>query len=725
MSKAIGIDFGTTRSVAAFWDGGLKILPGRDGREFTPSVAGWHRDNIIVGSAALERMPLAPRDTIVAVRRLIGRAYGDAGLSPVERCWCEIVPPEAGAEGGMRVVLGGRQYSPIEIAALILKETRQEAERSLNDVVESAVITVPARHTARQKEATRKAAQLAGLKVLKLLDEPAAAALASGLDLGPGEAKLVLVYDFGGGGLQITVLAVAGGVFAPLSVTGDAWLGGEDLDFRIVDHVERVQAARGFDLRSDLGFMATLKAQAERAKIALSHTDRTEILIPGPLDVEVELTRALFEDLIRDDVAKSRLLAAQALEEAGLSPDDIDQVLAVGGTSLIPMVRRQLEEMFGAQKIRQDVHPLRSVAHGAALLAARLSAQAGSRERAGAASFVACVTGQHYGIRTEGGKFSVLIAKGTPFPTATPVVRRFLYGGSSQPTIEIPIHTALDEDGRGAELERVLRRQLPLELQAGTPVDVSFSLDAGGILQAEVSVGEGAGPDARPAVRGPTGRGVPDELRQKADGLLGLAEFMLDHYDWLIDPDKTRETRELTRKLRAGIESDNRDEVAEYFEQLHRSADGLPPLVHAFVYLARAIAVADARDNATASWLRHAKDEIEAAVRKGSMEEVKAKFRAIEPVLRDLLDPGDGGLTLLAGVSGEAGPARPDVPGPGFDRRNRPSHTPPARAVLHDVFRCSAFYPERIGPDEVGRIIAYVESVPIFAWCSEGRGGGV
>ena len=239
MAKVIGCDLGTTNSVIAIRQAEMKVLQSRENQDSIPSVVGSHRDQIIVGSLAVDRMMSAPENTIVSIKRLMGRAYRDPEVERVKsRYLYKIVPPSEGTDDDLRVMLGGRQYSPIEISSQILKKVKEDAELRLNDAVEFAVITVPAYFSDKQRDATRKAGQMAGLKVQKILDEPTAAAIAFGVDnVGPNDAANILVYDLGGGTFDISVLTVVGGIFAQLDIEGDMWLGGDDFDHKIMDCV--------------------------------------------------------------------------------------------------------------------------------------------------------------------------------------------------------------------------------------------------------------------------------------------------------------------------------------------------------------------------------------------------------------------------------------------------------------------------------------------------------
>jgi molecular chaperone DnaK len=311
MGAAIGIDLGTTNSVAAIKRGDVRVIQTRDAEDSTPSVVGFYRDQIIVGKRALDRAAAAPKDTIVSVKRLMGRAFNDPEVQrALEKYRYQVVAPADGTDEDVRVILGGKEYSPIEVSSFILKKIKEDAELRLGETVEYAVITVPAYFTDRQIEATLRAGQLAGLKVQRILDEPTAAAIAFGMDsVGADDSRTVLVYDLGGGTFDISVLNVVGGVFGQVNLEGNMWLGGDDFDFRLMEHaVAHVRDVHGLDPSGNDRFMVALKISAQRAKEALSSLARADITVGAQgqlldsegnvLEVELEITRDQLERMI-------------------------------------------------------------------------------------------------------------------------------------------------------------------------------------------------------------------------------------------------------------------------------------------------------------------------------------------------------------------------------------------------------------------------------------------
>jgi molecular chaperone DnaK (HSP70) len=426
----IGIDLGTTNSVAAIMDGPQpRVLENREARTQTRSVVGLKKrkgkggeslTEVLVGDAAVDNWPLAPKDTVFSVKRLMGRGAADAEVQRV-RSWAlyDVVEPSEGTRDSVRVVMGGRQYSPVEISSLILKKVKDDAEFRLGEPVTHAVITVPAYFSQIQRDATRKAGVLAGLKVIKILDEPTAAAIAFGVQAPDDTPKTVLVYDLGGGTFDISVLMCAGNVFAPLNLEGDMWLGGDNFDQAVMDHVvEHVRRENGLDPRSNLRFMAELRRAAQALKERLSSAEAADLIVTGLLqdpegnlvDVEMEFTRSELERLIAPLVVSHRrcgaghpnlagqaqctvcgaglerqpVLPGRALEltlkaiahpSVGLPPEQVDVVLMAGNSTNVPLVQRSMEEVFGAQKVVRRLHPKHSVAMGAAIVAAWMGRQ--------------------------------------------------------------------------------------------------------------------------------------------------------------------------------------------------------------------------------------------------------------------------------------------------------------------------------------------------------------
>lgn len=388
MARYVGIDLGTTNSVVAVMDGPrARILDNREGQPQSRSIVGLKRrrkdgqetQEILVGEPALANWGLAVPDTIVSIKRLMGRGVVDPEVQKVLQ-WAqfEIREPSDGTQDSVRVVLGGQERSPVEVSAMILRKLKEDAEYRLGDEVTHAVITVPAYFSHIQKAATRKAGEQAGLRVIKILDEPTAAAVAFGLDSEDAEARTVLVYDLGGGTFDISILVMAGGTFAPLNLEGDMWLGGDNFDQALVERaVAFARVEHGIDATERPRFMVDLRKACQRAKETLSSSSAADLIVPGLVDgrgdladLVMEVTREEFEDLVRPLVHRTVELVEKALRNANLTAEDVDAVLMAGNATNMPLVQRSMEELFGAEKVMRSIHPKHAVAIGAAIVAA-------------------------------------------------------------------------------------------------------------------------------------------------------------------------------------------------------------------------------------------------------------------------------------------------------------------------------------------------------------------
>lgn len=403
MSKSIGIDLGTTNSVAAIKKLHTEVLKNAEGDVITPSCVTVKKRKLhfsgpefVVGKHALEWRKQDPENTIVAVKRLMGRSYHTKEVRKIiedRRLGYRIERHSRGTENSLAVILGGREYTPEEISAKILEKIRRDAEKSQADKIEYAVITVPAYFNDKQKHATRIAAALAGLKVRRLLPEPTAAAISFGVDNVKGdEAKTVLIFDFGGGTFDLSVLTISGGQFIEQGKGGDMWLGGEDIDRLVADYVlaetakeyrigEMMAFIEGQDEKRKNFFLGEMKAKVERAKVQLSTVDEACVEILGVLkdgdgdsvDVDVDLTRDQFNDIIAPIIETSVRIARKLLEDIHFTPELIDNVLLVGGSSLIPGVIEAMKQEFGEEKVMVHERPMMAIAEGAAILSHRLA----------------------------------------------------------------------------------------------------------------------------------------------------------------------------------------------------------------------------------------------------------------------------------------------------------------------------------------------------------------
>ena len=383
MGRMIGIDLGTTNSVVATVDaGGCRILQNKENEQQTRSAVGVYKGEYLVGSPAIRRWPADPKNTIISIKRIIGRSINDPEVAHAQQsCQYKIVQPSDGTRDSLNVILDNKEISPVEISALILRKLKEDAELVLGEPVTHAVITVPAYFSEKQKHATREAGLKAGLAVMKIIEEPTAAAVAYGIDSGEKQARMLLVYDLGGGTFDISIMMMATGVFANMNLAGDMWLGGDNFDQLIIDDVlPQIREACGHDPTDNHRFMATLRLDAQKAKETLSSAHLAQIFVPGLLqdqdgnliDIELDITREHFEELARPLVERTVALVRKAVEEAHLSFSDIDQVLMAGNATGIPLVQSSMEELFGKGKVLRKIHPKYCVAMGAAMTASVL-----------------------------------------------------------------------------------------------------------------------------------------------------------------------------------------------------------------------------------------------------------------------------------------------------------------------------------------------------------------
>ncbi|MFA7587991.1 MAG: molecular chaperone DnaK, partial [Novosphingobium sp.] len=419
MAKVIGIDLGTTNSCVAVMDGGKpKVIENAEGARTTPSIVAFTKDGErLIGQPAKRQAVTNPDNTIFAVKRLIGRRYDD----PMTQKDMELVPYTIakGKNGDAWVTAGGEDYSPSQISAFTLQKMKETAEAYLGETVTQAVITVPAYFNDAQRQATKDAGQIAGLEVLRIINEPTAAALAYGLEKNDG--KTIAVYDLGGGTFDVSILEIGDGVFEVKSTNGDTFLGGEDFDTKLVEFLaDKFKAKEGMDLKTDRLALQRLKEAAEKAKIELSSAQTTEINLPfitarmeggatTPLHLVETITRADLEKLVGDLIQRTMEPCRKALADAGLKASDIDDVVLVGGMTRMPKVREAVKEFFGKEP-HTGVNPDEVVAMGAAI-------QAGVLQGDVKDVLLLDVTPLSLGIETLGGIMTKMIDRNTTIPT--------------------------------------------------------------------------------------------------------------------------------------------------------------------------------------------------------------------------------------------------------------------------------------------------------------------
>ncbi len=481
MARIVGIDLGTTNSLVAYVDDrtGLPVvIPDREGRRLLPSVVGFTPDGILVGEAARRQLARRPTDTVYSVKRLMGRGWEDV-KEELPYFPFRVLP----SEGTVKLTVGGREVTPPEVSAIILRALKERAETHFGEPIERAVVTVPAYFNDGQRQATKDAGRIAGLDVVRIVNEPTAASLAYGLHrLGQG---VIAVYDLGGGTFDISILRVKDGIFEVLATNGDTHLGGDDFDrVLMLWLLEDVQARHhaelardGVDLARDNELMQELRLAAEAAKIRLSSEERTTLTLPfAGFTYHRVITRAEVETLIEALVVKTLGPCRQALADAGLGPADIDQVVLVGGSTRVPLVKRRVQELFG-QTPHSQLNPDEVVALGAAVQAQILAG--GITDM-----LLLDVTPLSLGIETLGGIVSILIARNTTIPTSA----REMFTTSVDGQTVVDLHVVQGE----RELAKDCRSLARFELRgidpmpAGMPkIEVTFLIDANGILQVQ------------------------------------------------------------------------------------------------------------------------------------------------------------------------------------------------------------------------------------------------
>ena len=480
MSKVIGIDLGTTNSCMAVMEGGEPtVIPNAEGGRTTPSVVAFTQGGErLVGTVAKRQAVTNPTNTVFSIKRFMGRK--EAEVREEE----SIVPYTvvSGSGGDARVEAGGKQYSPPEISAMILRKLKEAAEAYLGEKVTQAVVTVPAYFNDSQRQATKDAGKIAGLEVLRIINEPTAAALAYGLD--KQKTGTIAVYDLGGGTFDISILEIGDGVFEVKSTNGDTFLGGEDFDMRLVNYLaDEFQKEQGIDLRRDKLALQRLKESAEKAKIELSSTTQTEINLPfitadasGPKHLTMKLTRAKFEALVDDLVQKTMQPCKQALKDAGISAAQINEVVLVGGMTRMPKVQEVVKQLFGKEP-HKGVNPDEVVAVGAAI-------QAGVLQGDVKDVLLLDVTPLSLGIETLGGVFTRIIDRNTTIPTKKSQV--FSTAEDNQNAVTIRVF----QGEREMAADNKMLGQFDLvgipPSPRGVPqIEVTFDIDANGIVNVQ------------------------------------------------------------------------------------------------------------------------------------------------------------------------------------------------------------------------------------------------
>ena len=541
MAKVIGIDLGTTNSCVAVMDGAEpRVIENAEGARTTPSMIAFADGERLVGQPAKRQAVTNPENTLFAIKRLIGRRFKDKSTKD----FTDLVPFELiGAKNGDAwVKVQGEEYSPSQISSFVLRKLKEDAEAFLGETVTQAVITVPAYFNDAQRQATKDAGKIAGLEVLRIINEPTAAALAYGLDR--KESGLVAVYDLGGGTFDVSILEVGDGVFEVKSTNGDTFLGGEDFDHAIIEYLaDEFKSSDGIDLRGDKLALQRLKEAAEKAKIELSSSVQTDVNLPfitadstGPKHLNIKLSRAKLEQLVEDLVARTMKPCQAALKDAGVKASDIDEVILVGGMTRMPKIIEKVKEFFGTDPHR-GVNPDEVVASGAAIQAGVLTGDVKD-------VLLLDVTPLSLGIETLGGVFTRLIDRNTTIPTKKSQV--FSTADDNQSAVTISVY----QGEREMAADNKHLGQFNLEgispAPRGVPqIEVTFDIDANGIVK--VSAKDKA-------------TGKEQEIRIQASGGLDDADIerMVQEAEANAESDKKRrsdvETRNQAEALVHGAE---------------------------------------------------------------------------------------------------------------------------------------------------------------------------
>jgi molecular chaperone DnaK len=552
MAKVIGIDLGTTNSCVAVMDGkDAKVIENAEGARTTPSIVAFNEDGErLIGQPAKRQAVTNPENTLFAIKRLIGRTFAD----PTTQKDKAMVPYKIikADNGDAWVEAHGEKYSPSQISAMILQKMKETAESYLGEKVTQAVITVPAYFNDAQRQATKDAGKIAGLEVLRIINEPTAAALAYGLD--KKEGKTIAVYDLGGGTFDISVLEIGDGVFEVKSTNGDTFLGGEDFDMRLVEYLAaEFKKDQGIDLKNDKLALQRLKEAAEKAKIELSSSQQTEINLPfitadasGPKHLTMKLSRAKFESLVDDLIQRTVAPCKAALKDAGVTAAEIDEVVLVGGMSRMPKVQETVKQLFGKEP-HKGVNPDEVVALGAAI-------QAGVLQGDVKDVLLLDVTPLSLGIETLGGVFTRLIERNTTIPTKKS--QTFSTAEDSQSAVTIRV----SQGEREMAADNKLLGQFDLvgipPAPRGVPqIEVTFDIDANGIVQVSAK---------------DKGTGKEHQIRIQASGGLSDAEVekMVKDAEANAETDKKRrETVEARNQAESLIHSSEKS-LKEYGDKV-------------------------------------------------------------------------------------------------------------------------------------------------------------
>ena len=590
MGKVIGIDLGTTNSCVAVMDGSTpKVIENAEGARTTPSMVGFAEEGEkLTGQPAKRQAVTNPLNTLFAIKRLIGRRFDD----PATQKDKDMVPYNIVASDGgdAWVEAAGETYSPSQVSAFILQKMKETAEDYLGEKVEQAVITVPAYFNDAQRQATKDAGKIAGLEVLRIINEPTAASLAYGLDKNDGQT--IAVYDLGGGTFDVSILEIGDGVFEVKSTNGDTFLGGEDFDMALVEHLaDEFHKENGIDLRSDKLALQRLKEAAEKAKIELSSSAQTEVNLPfitadasGPKHLNLKLTRAAFEGLVDNLVQRTRTPCEAAMKDAGVSLSDIDEVVLVGGQTRMPKIREFVQQVFGKEP-NMSVNPDEVVAMGAAI-------QAGVLQGDVKDVLLLDVTPLSLGIETLGGVFTRLIDRNTTIPTKKSQV--FSTADDNQSAVTIAVYQGEREMAQdNKHLGQFNLEGIPPAPRGVPQIEVTFDIDANGLVNvsaADKATGkeqniriEASGglsdddieqmvKDAEANASADKERREKVEARNNAEGLIHATEKSISENEEIIEAEDKAAAEAAIAELKEALEGDDNDAINEKAQALSQAA---------------------------------------------------------------------------------------------------------------------------------------------------------